>query len=101
MSSKKKSYFSKNSICEIINEIISNSGSLKKEELALHLLNKDLINKKIYNELTNYTNEQCNALVKNGRCNNPSKENGMCSLHLHNPPDLTWKEYIKVKNKIR
>lgn len=99
MSCKKKSYFSKNSICEIIDEIVNTTG-LKKNDLAQHLLNKDLINKKIYNELTNYTNEQCNALVKNGRCNNPSKENGLCSLHINNPPDITWKEYVRVKKKI-
>jgi hypothetical protein len=99
-----KSYFSKNSFKEIIEEsliYIKNEYEvdINKKQLLDHLVSKDLINQSLYDLVYQTTKVQCNALIKkNSRCNNSVCENSIyCALHTLNKPVLSFDQYSNIK----
>jgi len=109
--SKKKSFFSKDSIANIISEVIDFVSSINgevnnfvvvdKEELAKHLLENEIINESIYDIVVDYTSEACHAMIqKKGkiRCSNPVKKGGIfCNFHTNHVPDITWEDAKRLE----
>ncbi len=100
-----KSFFTKNSIQKLIEEIIlytdnSSNGKVNKEELVDYLLKKNIINQSIYDHIIQKPKETCHALVKKkNRCNNLICSDSIyCTFHTINKPTLTYEQYININN---
>lgn len=100
---ERKSFFSKDSIINIIEETLAYISKTNKDcvipdkkTVGKYLLDKHKINDAIYELLINVEKtEECYAMVKKGRCNNPitKNHNKFCALHLNNEPAMTWDKY--------
>lgn len=105
MQMSQKSFFTKNSIQKLIEEIISytdnkTGSSINKEELVDYLLKKNIINQSIYDHIIQKPKETCHALVKKkDRCNNLICSDSIyCTFHTINKPTLTYEQYININN---
>ena len=118
--SEKESYFSKKAISRVVDETINYINELNDghdgycvpdiEDVGSYLLKNGFINNNIHNTLVSEDNdgsfENCTAMIKKGRCGNPTTKSSdkFCSLHTLNPPDMTYRDFErfnKLKNKIR
>lgn len=91
--------YSKQAFVDVIKETYKNK-EISLNVLSKKLLDKKLINESIYELLICEEEKQCNAMAKNkdNRCSNLAKSNNKyCTIHINNPPEITWSEYRRYK----
>jgi len=96
---KRKSYYSKEAISNLVLEMINYYKVDNKEIIINHLFDNGFINNSILDILNEHKIEKCHAVIKKGRCNNKILHRGskFCNYHISLPSQTTIEEHNNVK----